>query len=91
MTREKLTDYVFSFWDNWGAFNFESATDKEIKNEIKSNLSSLGGIEKELDYIKSEFESGWSEGSKEYEDLEKLWIYLNWYKTNFKEMKENGL
>lgn len=91
MTKEKLTDYVFTFWDNWGAFNFESATDEEIKNEIKNNLSSLGGIEKELDYIKSEFESGWSEDSKEYEDLEKLWIYLNWYKTNFKEMKENGL
>ncbi len=91
MTREKLTDYVFSFWNNWGAFNFESATDEEIKNEIKNNLSSLGGIEKELDYIKSEFESGWSEDSKEYEDLGKLWIYLNWYKTNFKEMKENGL
>lgn len=91
MAKEKLTDYVFSFWDNWGAFNFESATDEEIKNEIKNNLSSLGGIEKELDYIKSEFESGWSEDSKEYEDLEKLWIYLNRYKTNFKEMKGNGL
>ena len=89
MTKEKLADYVFKFWDNWGAFNFESATDEKIKNEIKKNLSSFDGIEKELDYIRLEFESGWSEDSKEYEELEKLWNYLNWYKTNFKEMKEN--
>lgn len=91
MNKEKLTDYVFKFWDNWGAFNFESATDEEIKNEIKKNLSSLDGIEKELDYVRLEFENGsWDENSKEYKDLDKLWDYLNWYKTNFKGMKENG-
>lgn len=92
MTKEKLVDYVFKFWDNWGAFNFESATDEEIKNEIKKNLSSFDGIEKELDYVRLEFENGsWDENSKEYKDLDKLWNYLNWYKTNFKEMKENEL
>lgn len=88
--KEKLTDYVFKFWDNWGVFNFESATDEEIKNVIKKNLSSLDGIEKELDYIRFEFANdSWDEESKEYEELEKLWNYLNWYKTNFKEMMSN--
>ena len=86
MTKEKLTDYIFTFWDNWGAFNFESATDEEIKNEIKKNLSNIDGIEKELDYIRLEFEGGcWDENSKEYKELDKLWDYLNLYKTNFKE------
>lgn len=90
MNKEKLTDYVFKFWDNWGAFNFESATDEEIKNEIKKNLSSLDGIETELDYVRLELENGcWDENSREYKGLDKLWDYLNWYKTNFKEMKEN--
>lgn len=91
MTKEELTDYIFSFWDNWGAFNFESATDEELKNEIKKNLSNSNGIEKELDYIRLEFENGWNENSKEYKDLENLWEYLNLYKTNFKEGKENDL
>lgn len=92
MNKKDLTDYVFKFWDNWGAFDFESATDEEIKNEIKKNLSSFDGIEKELDFVRCEFERAYlkSEDSKEYEGLEKLWNYLNWYKTNFKEMKENG-
>lgn len=52
MNKKELTDYVFTFWNNWGAFNFESATDEEIKNDIKKNLSSLDGIEKELNYIR---------------------------------------
>ena len=65
----------------------EKEVQEEIKNEIKKNLSSFDGIEKELDYIRVEFENGsWNENSKEYEELEKLWNYLNWYKTNFKEV-----
>ena len=65
----------------------EKDVQEEIKNEIKKNLSSFDGIEKELDYIRVEFENGsWNENSKEYEELEKLWNYLNWYKTNFKEV-----
>lgn len=83
MNREELRDYIFDFWNNWGAFNYEERDDDEIKYDIYNNLGSLKGIETELDYLRQEFEAGWDEDSKEYEDLDKLWNYINWYKTDF--------
>lgn len=83
MNIEELTDYIFNFWNNWGAFNYEERLDEEIKAEIYSNLKSLVGVEKELDYIRQEFESNeWSEDSLEYQELDKMWNYINWYKTD---------
>ena len=87
MNKEELTNYIFNFWENWGAFNFEDRTDKELKDIINKNLSSFNGIENELDIIRDEFNSGWNENSIEYQELDKLWNYINWYKTNFKESK----
>lgn len=81
--RNILTDYVFKFWYEWGAFNYDERFDEEIKAEIWNNLNNMNGIEKELDYVRIEFESGWDETSLEYENLQKLWDYLNWYKTAF--------
>lgn len=83
MSIEELTDYIFNFWNNWGAFNYEERLDEEIKAEIYGNLKSLDGVEKELDYIRQEFESNeWSEDSLEYQELDKMWNYINWYKTD---------
>lgn len=87
MTKEKLTDYTFSFWNDY-LTSLKEEKKEEIKSEIKNNLSSLDGIEKELDYVRDIFDFG---DCDDREEVEKLWNYLNWYKTNFKEMKENGL
>lgn len=84
MTKEELTDYIFNFWNNFGAFNHDERDDDEIIFEIITNLSSMEGIEKELDCIRYELESNcWETDSLEYENLDKLWNYINWYKTNF--------
>lgn len=90
MSREKLTNYIFKFWDDWGAFNYENRSDTEIKEDIFNNLGTEEGIENELDFIRDEFESGWDEESLEYERLNEIWNYVNWYKTDFYK-KESGL
>lgn len=81
--RNILTDFVFNFWNNWGAFNYDERFDEEIKAEIWNNLNNQNGIEKEIDYVRQEFESGWDENSLEYKNLTELWDYLNYYKTSF--------
>jgi hypothetical protein len=86
--RDEMTEYTFNFWLNWGAFNHEERDDTEIKGEIFDNLGTKDGIERELDYLRQEFESGWDEDSQEYEDLDQLWNYLNWYKTDFYKRNE---
>ena len=86
MNREQLTDYIFKFWENWGAFNHDERDDDEIILEIYNNLGNFKGIEREIDAIREEFDSNtWEEDSLEYENLDRLWNYINWYKTNFKE------
>lgn len=90
LSREELSRYTFDFWLKWGAFNWNSKTDEELLEEIYTNLGTLEGIEKELDSVRCEFESNcWSEESLEYENLDKLWNYLNWYKTYLQEMVED--
>lgn len=84
MNREELTNYVFKFWQDWGAFNWDERTDEELKNEIYNHLGHSLGIDRELDYVRFEFEAGWDENSLEYERLTDLWNNLNYYKTNFK-------
>lgn len=88
MSRNELTDYIFDFWLGFGAFNYDDRTDEELKSIIYNNLGSFKGIENELDAIRYELETGWDENSREYEELDKLWNYINWYKTNFKESEE---
>ena len=82
MNREELTDYICNFWLEFGIPEYDK-DDDHLWHEIYDNLNSKNGIEKELDYIRQEFESGWDENSREYQDLDKLWNYVNWYKTNF--------
>lgn len=72
MNRENLTNYIFDFWNNWGAFNYEERTDYELKKEIGENLKTMSGILRELRFLKHEFESGWSEESLEYRRLLEL-------------------
>lgn len=88
MNRNELTNFIFNFWNNWGAFNYEERLDEEIKAEIWENLNSNDGIQKELDYIRQEFEAGWEQDSLEYERLDELWNYINWYLTDFGKKKE---
>lgn len=90
MNRDELTDYIFNWWCEWGAFELDEREDEEIKAEIWENLSSKNGIEKELDYIRDEFEKYKDENSVEYEELDKIWNYLNWYKTDFWKESENN-
>lgn len=90
MNRFELTDYILDFWLNWGTPEYEG-TNEQLYDEIYRNLMTLDGIEKELDIVRSEFESGWDEKSKEYQDLCNLWDELNYYKTSLqKEVLENG-
>ena len=85
MNREELRDYIFNFWYEWGFFDYDERDDDELKFKIYNNLGSFNGIEKELDCVRMEFESHWAENSIEYQELDKLWNYINYYKTNFKE------
>lgn len=87
MSRTELTNYIFNFWNDWGAFYYEERLDEEIKAEIYNNLETLDGVEKELDYLRTEFESHWDENSLEYQNLDILWNYINWYKTNLQGKK----
>lgn len=71
MNRKQLTDYIFEFWLDFGIPECQKS-DEELRNEIFNNLGSFEGIEKELDTIRCAFEIGFVEGSKEYNELEKL-------------------
>lgn len=82
MNREELTNYIFNFWYDWGAFNYEDRTDEEIKAEIYNNLETLDGVERELNFFRHEFDAGWDENSLEYQNLNILCNYINWYKTD---------
>lgn len=84
MNRKDLTDYLLDFWLNWGVPEYEG-TNEQLYNEIYDNLGTKEGIERELDTIRIEFESGYEEDSKEYQDLDEVWENLNSYKTNFYE------
>lgn len=83
MNREELTNYILNFWLNWGIPEYQG-TNEQLYDEIYENLGNFEGIEKELDSVRCEFEVGFNTDSLEYINLDKLWNYLNWYKTNFK-------
>lgn len=87
MNRNELADYVFNFWLGFINLDEYNKTEEELFNEIYENLETLNGVEKELDMVRSAFESGWDEKSKEYQDLDNVWNELNYYKTNLQ--KEN--
>jgi hypothetical protein len=82
MNREELRDYIFNFWLDWGAFNYEERTDEEIKKEIYENLGTVEGTQKEMNFLNHEFEAGWSGDSLEYKELIKLRNYIIEYKEN---------
>lgn len=85
---DELTEYICNFWINWGMPEYPG-TNEDLKKEVYHNLQSKDGIEKELDSVRCEFDEAWDENSKEYQDLDKMWNYINWYKTDFykKEVK----
>ena len=85
---DDLTNCIFDFWTNWCIQGY-SGTDDDLRHEIYSNLTSKEGIERELDNIRYEFDTGWSEDSIEYQELDKMWNYINWYKTWFYEREGN--
>lgn len=87
MSREELTEYIYNFWVSWGIPAYEG-TLEDLKEEIYDSLGTLYGVERELDIVRSEFESGWDEDSLEYKNLDKLWNYLNWYKTDLQKKEE---
>lgn len=87
MNRNELADYVFNFWLGFINLDEYNKTEEELFNEIYENLETLNGVEKEIDMVRSAFESGWDEKSKEYQDLDDVWNELNYYKTNLQ--KEN--
>lgn len=79
MNREELTDFIFNFWIDWGAFNYDEREDDEIKYEIYNNLKTEQGIQKELSYIENEIHNGWDENSLEYTRLHELKNKINNY------------
>lgn len=84
MSREELTKYIFDFWLNWGIPEY-TGTNEQLYNEIYNNLGTKEGIERELDSVRCEFDAGFDEESQSYQDLDKMWNYINWYKTNFQQ------
>ena len=87
MTKEELTNYIYDFWNNFGGYeDYDIESESAIKKRISQNLSTLNGIDTEIDDVRFQFDN-YDEESWEYEELDKLWNYLNWYKTNF----EKGL
>lgn len=80
MNRKELRDYIFDFWWNWGAFNYDERDDDEIKLEIYENLGTINGINKELNFLKYEFDAGWDKNSLEYKRLTELKNYIEYYK-----------
>ena len=38
LNREELTDFIFNFWIDWGAFNYDERDDDEIKYEINTDV-----------------------------------------------------
>lgn len=82
MTREELTDFIIDFWLKWGMPDNEGDYDM-LYCEIYENLGTKEGIERELDTVRCHFEIGFEEDSKEYQDLDIIWNYINWYKTDF--------
>ena len=88
MTREELTEYIYNFWVSWGIPEYEG-TLEDLREEIYDSLGTLYGVERELDIVRMEFENGWDENSLEYKNLDKLWNYLNWYKTDLQK-KQKG-
>ena len=87
MSREELTDYILDFWLNWGIPEY-NGTLEDLKNEIYENLGTLKGVYKEITMVSVEFDIGFEEDSLEYENLDKLWNYLNWYKTALQKESE---
>lgn len=81
MNRQELTDYIFKFWLDWGAFNYDERDDDEILLEIYNNLEDLKGIEKELYYVNEELMSNcWEESSLEYSNLTDIFNKISEYK-----------
>lgn len=88
MNREELTEYILEFWVNWGIPEY-NGTLEDLKNEIYENLGTLKGVDEELTMVSVEFDSGWSEDSIEYQNLDNLWNELNYYKTDLQK-KQKG-
>lgn len=88
MNRNELADYVFNFWVGFINLDEYNKTEEELFNEIYENLGTLNGVEKELDMVRSAFESGWDEESKEYQDLDDVWNKLNYYKTDLQKKRD---
>jgi hypothetical protein len=81
LNRQELTDYIFKFWLDWGAFNYDERDDDEILLEIYNNLEDLKGIEKELYYVNEELMSNcWEESSLEYNNLTDIFNKISEYK-----------
>ena len=68
MKREELTDYVYDFWLKWGIPEYDGDYD-QLYSEIYDSLGNTYGVDREINIVISEFESGWSEDSLEYKNL----------------------
>lgn len=73
-TREELSNCIVNFWYNLSEYNYDT-----LYSEVYDNLGTKEGIERELDVIRDMFDTGY----KENEELDNLWNYVNWYKTEF--------
>ena len=82
MSRYELRNYIFNLWNSLSMFDGDERDNEEILEEIYDNLGNKEGIDTEIDYVRQELEK-WEKDSLQYEGLDKLWNYLNWYKTSF--------
>jgi hypothetical protein len=87
MNRYELRNYIFNLWNSLGMFDGDERDEEEILEEIYDNLESKEGIDTEIDYVRQELEK-WDQDSLQYEGLDKLWNYLNWYKTSFEKSEK---
>lgn len=82
MSRCELRNYIFNVWNSLSGFDGDERDDEEILLDIYDNLGCEEGIDTEIDYVRQELRK-WDNDSLQYEGLDKLWNYLNWYKTSF--------
>lgn len=80
MNREELTNKIYNLWSAYGLPEYKG-TKKDLKDEIFYNLESIDGIDKELDYIRIEFDS-LIKNDTFYNLFIDLWEDLNIYRTN---------
>ena len=82
MNNKELVNKVLTFWLKCN----NKSDNKQLKKDIERNLLTVDGIERELDYMRIEFDCI-DKSNDLYSELEEIWNELNCYKSDFEKYK----